>query len=378
MFGRDRRKDRGDEPVHLGRDRWLFLTGGSNRVMDRYRGTLAQWRLIRAWTRLIRERAARAERLGVRCLHVVVPEKLSVYDHMTNGLRYDAAKATTRRLAKALARDPAYLDLLAPLRARRHGPVPMYLRTDTHWTAEGCLLAYREIMRGLGAAPPPDIGARPRNATPRRMDLGDKVYPHEFEIVEYILPRRDAVRVETGALLAAYEAAGREQDLHVGAHAVFRNDAPGADPRCLVIFGDSCAHFSSFMLTGFLAESFREVHFVWSSAIDWDYVARVGPDLLLFELAERFLARVPIDDYDVAVSGRRGTRGRLDRIEELAREGQRPRTASVHGVAGLGEVGQPGPLILGEGLGGEGDPDHQDEEGGEAGEHRGDHVRVPP
>ena len=377
MFGKGwrRRGTRGDEAVHVGRHGWLFLVGGSNRVMDRYRGAISQWRVLRGWVRLIEERAARAERLGIRSLHVVVPEKLSVYDHMTHGLRYVAANASTRRLARRLARNPAYLDLLAPLRARRDGPVPMYLHTDTHWTADGCLVVYREIMRALGAVPPPDLGSRPRTFTPSLMDLGDKVIPPQHEIVTHILPQRDAVRAETGALLAAHEAAGREVDLHVGAHAVFRNEAASADPRCLVLFGDSCAHFSPFMLTGFLAESFREVHFVWSSGLDWDYIERVGPDILLFEVAERFLSRVPTDDYDVAVAGRRGTAGRLARIDDLRREAGG--NNSVGRGIDLGEVGDAGGVVLREGLGREGDPDHQDEDRREAGEHRRDDLRLP-
>ena len=50
---------------------------------------------------------------------------------------------------------------------------------------------------------------------------------------------------------------------------------------------------------------------MWSANLDWSYIAAVRPDILLFELAERFLARLPTDDFDVAVSGQRGTGGRL-------------------------------------------------------------------
>jgi len=296
--------------VHLGRDGWLFLIAGSNRVMDRYRGPLAQWWLLRRWSRLIAARAARAERLGIRCLHVFVPEKLSVYDNKTDGLRYDPGHASTRLLARRLGRSPAYLDLLAPLRAARDGEAPLYLRTDTHWSLEGCLLAYRTLMRALGATPPADIALRPRVECPEVMDLGGKLAEPPVEAVERMAILRDATRVETGPLLAAYEAAGRAADLHTGAHVVYRNAAETADPRRLVLFGDSCAHFAPFMLTGLLAESFREVHFVWSSSLDWHYIEAVKPDILLYELAERFIARVPTDDYDVAAGTRRGAAAR--------------------------------------------------------------------
>jgi alginate O-acetyltransferase complex protein AlgJ len=305
----------GRESVHVGRDGWLFLTGGSNRVMDRYRGGLRHWLLLRGWTRLIEARARRAESLGIRCLHVIVPEKLSVYDDKVEGLRYDPAKASTRRLARRLARHPAYLDLLAPLRAARNGPVPLYLRTDTHWTIQGCLLAYRAIMRALGAIPPTDIGTRPQVVSEEVMDLGEKLRDRPREQLNRLMLQRDAKRVEVGPMLAAYEAQGRDREAHVGAHVVYRNEAVGADPRRLVLFGDSCAHFDPFLLTGLLAESFREVHFVWSANLDWEYIERVRPDILLFELAERFLARLPKDDFDVAVAGQRGTGGRLAQID---------------------------------------------------------------
>lgn len=304
-----------NQHVHVGRDGWLFLIGGSNTVMDRYRGGLAQWWLLRRWSRLIDARAARAARLGIRYLHVVVPEKLSVYDHKTAGLPYEPANASTRRLARRLARHPAYLDLLAPLRAARDGAAPVYLRTDTHWTIDGCFLAYREIMRALGATPPSDLADRPRFAVDEVMDTGGKIPGRPVERIERAMIQRDAARVETGPLLAGYEAAGRANELHVGAHAVYRNEAPSADPRRIVLFGDSCAHFAPFLLTGLLAESFREVHFVWSASLDWPYIEAVKPDILLFEIAERFLARMPDDRYDVAVAGRRGTLGRVGELD---------------------------------------------------------------
>ncbi|KAB1072145.1 alginate O-acetyltransferase AlgX-related protein [Methylobacterium planeticum] len=296
------------DPVHVGRDGWLFLTGGSNRVMDHYGHGLGRWWRLRAWTRLIEARAARAAGLGIRSATLIVPEKLSVYDNLTRDLPYDPGRAPTRVLARRLARNAAYVDLLQPFRAARDG-APLYLRTDTHWSVEGYLLAYRELMRALAAVPPAEIGARPRFEAERLMDLGEKVPGLPRESVSHLVIPRAAERVHAGPLVEAYEAQGRASELHSGAHVVFRNADPGIDRRRLVLFGDSYAHFAPIMLTGLLAESFAEVHFVWSSSFDWGYIERVRPDLLVFELAERFLARVPRDDYDVAAARLAGTAG---------------------------------------------------------------------
>ncbi|MFE1601090.1 alginate O-acetyltransferase AlgX-related protein [Methylobacterium sp. ID0610] len=287
--------------VHVGRDGWLFLVGGTNQVLRQYRATpLAAWRLWR-WRRLIERRASRAAALGLRFHQVVVPEKISIYEDRLDGIAVDPALSPARRLGLRMARSPAagcWIDLVGPMRAARGEDRPLYLRTDTHWTERGCQLAYAEIMRGLGATPRPDLAERPYQDTAAVLDLGQKLASRPVETARMVQYQRDASRVEANALLETFEAQGRAMELHVGARAVFRNEGPQADPRRLVLFGDSCAHFGGFFLTGLLAESFREVHFVWSASIDWGYVERVRPHLLLVEMAERFLGRLPDDRFD--------------------------------------------------------------------------------
>ena len=285
--------------VHVGREGWLFLTWGTNRVLAQFRRSPRQWWRLRRWARLIEARSRRAERLGIRTLHVLVPEKLSVLDHLTDGLAYDPALSPARRLARRLMHHAGFVDLVAPLRAARGG-VALYRRTDTHWTCDGCLLGLRVLLRACGAVPPPDIGERPHFTAEGVWDLGDKLPERPREtIVNWAIPR-EARRVHAGPRVLAYEAAGRAGDLHVGAHVVYRNESVGADPRVVVLFGDSNAHYSPILLTGFLAECFREVHFIWSASLDWGYVERVRPHLLIVEMAERFLTHVPKDTFDVA------------------------------------------------------------------------------
>ncbi|GJD93765.1 alginate O-acetyltransferase AlgX-related protein [Methylobacterium iners] len=298
-----RRKKR--EIVHVGRDGWLFLIGGTNGVLDQYRSTFAWWRRLRAWASLVEARAARARALGITYVHTVVPEKLSIYEDRTDALAYDAAKSPARRLAGRLLKTPAYLDLLGPMRAARDGPPPLFYRTDTHWNYDGCLLGYRLLLRACGAVPPAGIGDRPRYETSKVRDLAEKLPSKPVEAASHGIIDQHAKRVFASPLVEAYEAAGQAPSLHVGAHVVYRNETPGADPRTVVLFGDSYSHFAPIMLTGLLAETFREVHFVWSSSLDWTYIERVRPDLLIFEIAERFMVRLPDDLFDVERCGER-------------------------------------------------------------------------
>lgn len=305
------------EIVHVGREGWLFLIGGTNRVIEQYRSTWTWWRRLRGWARRIEARDVRARKLGIRYLHVVVPEKLSIYDDRTEGLRYDPQKSPARRLARRLAGSPAFVDLVGPMRAARDGPVPLYFLTDTHWNHEGCFLAYRILMRVCGAVVPPDLAERPRFDSERVRDLGEKVPARPSERTSHALIARDAVRRHANTLVESYEAAHRIVHLHRGALVVFRNENPAADPRTLVLFGDSYAHFAPIMLTGLLAESFREVHFVWSASLDWKYVETVRPDLLVTEIAERFMVRIPDDRYDVASHSAAADPAYLDALPPL-------------------------------------------------------------
>ena len=233
-----------------------------------------------------------------------MPEKLTVYDDRTLDLPYDPRLSPARRLARRLAGMGGFVDLVAPLRAARDGAVPLYRRTDSHWTYDGCLIAYRALMRACGAVPPPDIAERPRFETDGVWDLGDKLPDRPRERVVMWSVLREASRAYASPLVEAYEAAGRGGDLHVGAHVIYRNPSPQADPRTLVLFGDSYAHYAPILLTSLLAESFRELHVVWSSSLDWAYIERVRPDILMVEMAERFLTRLPDDRFDLAAHAR--------------------------------------------------------------------------
>ena len=208
------------------------------------------------------------------------------------------------RLARRLADSAAFVDLLGPMRAARDGPVPLYYLTDTHWNHEGCLLAYRVLMRACGAVVPPDLDDRPRFDSERVRDLGEKMPARPIETRE---PGADRARRRAQLCQPAggrLRGGGPGRLISTWAPMwCFRNESPAVDPRTLVLFGDSYAHFAPIMLTGLLAESFREVHFVWSASIDWNYVEKVRPDLLVFEIAERFIVRLPDDTFDIASHG---------------------------------------------------------------------------
>lgn len=283
--------------VHEGEDGWLFLVGGPNRPLDAYGHSLRRWWLLRRWAALVRRRERRVTALGARYLHVVVPEKLSVYAEKAPELSIDAGRATSRALGRLLGGARSWLDAAGALDAGKSRR-DMYLRTDTHWTTEGCHAVYLAMCEALAVQAPLDLAERDAFEQPFSGDLGQKLDPQRGETLRRRHLPRHAERVFASELVRSFENGGNAFALHRGAHVIFRNDHATADRRSLVLFGDSCAHFEPILLTGMLAETFREVHFLWSASVDWAYLERVRPDIVVTEIAERFMSKVPGDHYD--------------------------------------------------------------------------------
>ena len=303
--------------IHVGRDGWLFLTGGANAVLDQYRPTPARWWRLRAWARLIERRGERAGAAGIRYVHTVVPEKLTIYPHLCAWPLIDPRQSPARRLAAAVehrGQSRLLVDLVSPMMSDE-GDDRLYWRTDTHWTLAGCLVAYRELCAALDAVPRTDLAGRPYSDRDSVMDLGAKMVPPITEQVRVYGLQRDARRHFANELVTDHETGLTTRPPHTAVHVVHENASPGADPRRLLVYGDSCSHYHPFRLTGLLAETFREVHFVWSADVDWRHVAAVRPDILVTEIAERFLVRVPDDHFDLAAEAARRVLMSRDVIE---------------------------------------------------------------
>ena len=114
----------------------------------------------------------------------------------------------------------------------------------------------------------------------------------------FIAVQRDAVRYYANPLVERHERTGTSHLLHRGAHVGYRNARP-RDGRRLLLFGDSYSHLAPIMLTIMLAETFQDVHFVWSTSLDWSLIDRIALDIVLTEMAERFAIRLPDDTFDV-------------------------------------------------------------------------------
>jgi alginate O-acetyltransferase complex protein AlgJ len=286
--------------VYAGKDGWLFLIGGSNavgRLYDRDSPALPDDK-IRQWAELIENRARRLERLGIRYIHMNIPEKLTVYDHKLHSPLVDWTLSPAMRLGEMLQRSPyghVWLDLIEPFRATRDER-QLYYRTDTHWSAEGCFLGYRLLCERIGIDPDLTLLARPHQEFEGVFDLGSKMHPSVSECVRVYDYAKYASRVHRNRIAKYQETPQFTGAIHVGSHVRYRNEARGAAEKRIMLFGDSYSLPGRTALTGMLAETARDVEFIWSGNFNWNYIRRRKPDFVIYELAERFMRLVPHDN----------------------------------------------------------------------------------
>lgn len=278
----------------VGHEGWLFLCGGTNANLGQYVGAVEMepaW--LEEWRQVIGRRAAEAQELGIASALLVVPDKLAVYEE-----RYpeDLTRVGPRPIERLLAVPD--LPIVYPLAELREAAAAdeVYLRTDTHLTFRGNELLFSSVRAALGIEAPLDLSDLPTHSYPIAGDLGAKFEPQIVSVVSEPGSLHRATIVEDNR--AEIEAVAG----HIGTRRVFRNEA-SPDPRVAVVFGDSFGFAAAYYqgLSWFLAQAFREVHFVWVPfGWDPDYVRRVGAEAVLIQGAERFVARVPHVSADVS------------------------------------------------------------------------------
>jgi alginate O-acetyltransferase complex protein AlgJ len=278
-----------DGVVIVGQSGHLFIYGGTNSNVPMYRGQVemaAGW--LDEWRTLMTKRLARARDAERRLVCLVVPEKLAVY---ADFYPLDLSSSGSRPVLRLLGEGG--LPLVYPIEALRDARDggDTYLLTDSHLTPRGNRIMAEAVMSELGVSPAllPEVEESDATLHLGAGDLGLHFNPPLLEVMHPM----------SGSSQAAVVSDNREQVARVGGYIgsmrVFRReDAP--DERTVVVFGDSYGFGGDAYqgLSWWLAQVFREVHFVWVP-FGWDpkYLDSVKADLVVCQTAERFIARVP-------------------------------------------------------------------------------------
>lgn len=316
--------------IEAGSDGWMFLTGGQHRVIDLYRTESAFTpEMVKAWVELLRQRGDRLKAIGIEYVHVAAPDKLTLLNrHYSDTLENPDGSPIRQLVAGYEAQLPDFLNVV-PFLSQGIDKYPVFWKTDNHWTAWGCFMAYQMICSRLKIPTNTDILNYPfsekdtvmgfarfdRTLQPEKIRtyqlnrFSRRVYANQ--VVRYRenlnldrMARELAAQSMTDDSEEPAVSDSRKATLHElseslsgeqGAHVVYRNDSASAIDKCIVLFGDSFSDYRSNLLTGMLAETVREVHFIWSDAIDHEYLRQVQPDIVISEGSEASMTVVPVD-----------------------------------------------------------------------------------
>jgi alginate O-acetyltransferase complex protein AlgJ len=277
------------ESLIVGKDGWLFF-GDANAVAQ-HRG-LARFddAALARWGRVLEERRAWLSQRGIAYLLVLVPNKHRVYgEYMPAGLTRVAETSQLDQLVTYLGQHSRvpFLDLREALEAAA-ARQRIYHKTDTHWNDVGAYAAYRAIVESLGEDVPalaghPPLAVRPLERTTPGLGLArivglSRAYPeHSFDLV-VAEPRAG---VPKGRRKAWEDRVQRQLPFALGT---------GDDQLPMaVLFRDSFAD----ALVPFLSESFARIVYVWNRDMDPRVVEVERPQIVIQEIAERFLDRPP-------------------------------------------------------------------------------------
>jgi len=288
--------------VHEGDKGWLFLVAGSNHVLDMYQHKSSFTpTMAKGWVKLLRERTNRLASNGIQYLHLPAPEKLTVLHKFYRGEIENIGGSPIQQMATRHSADVPCLVNVLPLFAKQVDNTLLYWKTDTHWSFWGCFSAYQLLCARMGVKANTDLLQYPYSEGPVMFDLGAKLDEPTKETGRFYQLAQNAQRSYANTMVRFKEEQGliNEANLHVGSSVVYRNESENAIDKCVMLFGDSFSEYREHLLTGMLAETFREVHFVWNGSIDYKYVDRIQPDVVITELAERFMTRIPDDKFDV-------------------------------------------------------------------------------
>ena len=285
---------------------WLFLAGGSNNPLDYYIGKkIFSKSLIESWNKLLSDRYSKMKSRGVQYAHLFVPNKLTVYPEFSNLRLNQSSGGPIREFMREVKNldDAKYLDCVidaTPYLTKQKIHKDLYYKTDTHWNEYGCYCAYQLLCSALGVIANKDLLSRKYSQGECVFDLGGKYTPPRKEIARFYNFISDSTRVYANEMVLHKEANSLENDggLHVGSNVVYKN--PNAENRkTVILFGDSFSEYRTSLLTAMLAETFTEMHFVWSTSIDYDYIDAVKPDIVITEIVERFMPNVPVDNFNL-------------------------------------------------------------------------------
>lgn len=279
-----------DLQCEVGRDGNLFLTKGSNNVLEIYKSNFNSDRVknvAEKWISLIKKRIDFCREIDSKFIEVIIPDKLS-------GMReyYDGVGSSISPILSKIENDIILNDLsdyyVSGFSAIEEIGFPKAFRKiDTHFSPEGGYTLFKKICKKI--CPSYSISSIFNIDYISTGDIGKRIFGQD--IYEICTKASNPSFYKDREIL---EQIWPKPGKFTGGRTVFKNNnAPFA--KKVVGFGNSFMNdFQSQASLGYwFSTFFQEFHLLTQADVDLDYIKKVNPDVVIGQTVERFLAFTP-------------------------------------------------------------------------------------
>ncbi len=261
---------------------WLFLQNDSNKVVEQNQGKVVLTKGdLEGWRNVLELREAWLRSRGAHYIFSVAPNKESIYfQNLPADYNFSKIRPGTQLLE--YVRNLEFLNVVDPTSALQTSACLTYHKTDTHWNdrggwiAAGLLLAEARKLHNI-----PVSRAEPKYEDHAFLgDLGRKLL-------------RPAVEEASFAPTSHFTSSARNLNSadNTGSFVLFTN--PVRNLPVGVFFADSFGGMGS--VAKYLAEYFSDLYVLWQPHFDFRLIERISPQIVISQICERFLVKIPDD-----------------------------------------------------------------------------------
>ena len=281
------------DKVQKGRDEWYFYTLDHNIEIASGAYPNFDEKMLSAICEQQLRIQKKLREQGIEYVLILPPSKVSVYPEKLLSGDYGLCKTPVDILADYLE-EHSDLKVVrvkdALLDAKQKGTEQLFFKTDTHWTEYGAYVGYRAVINSLNQwnlieSDPADVsfleGAYPGEFSAM---LGDSsLLPAEKVLKSKIIDPK-AVPVTEGELFLSFRNVLMRENIQDLCY--FYQNKTSSGPGMLM-YGDSM--FGHWNLPALLAENSSTFAFVRDGDIEQEMIDTVKPEIVLYEITERFL-----------------------------------------------------------------------------------------
>ncbi len=269
--------------VLIGEENWLYYTGEGN-ISDYQCVSLFTPSELDAIANRLADIHAQLSSRNIQFLLVIAPNKESIYpEYLPAEVRQIGSTCRIDQVLTVLREqmDIQVLDLRAPLLEAKSSH-QVYHRTDTHWNDFGAHLASLQIL-SLVQEHFPAITTHPLE------DYQQETQEFQGDLAQF-LPF-DTRFLEQKTVLSPL--IPTPTTITAGEGRTINANTPDSGLPRAIIFRDSFTD----ALIPFLAPQFEGVTFIHSFAVDLELVDEQQPDIVIYELAQRYLYML-LEDWE--------------------------------------------------------------------------------